>query len=98
MRWAMFLLVGSGSAIQAAEYGADVSFPIHHLDFQDGPLGDRKAAYEEFMNGCREFYGKRGHLCDQTEVDRVEMSLRQAQSMVVSRQVCSCNLLMSGEI
>ena len=34
------------------------------------------------MQGCRDFYGERGSRCDQTESDRIEMTLRQPQSMV----------------
>lgn len=67
-------------------YGVDCSFPIHSLDFKCGDLlGDRKAVYEEYMQGCREKWGEKGaRRCDQNEADRIEMSLRQPQSMVVS--------------
>jgi prolyl 4-hydroxylase len=34
------------------------------------------------MQGCRDKYGAKGHRCDQTEQDRIDMSLRQPQSMV----------------
>jgi hypothetical protein len=65
-------------------YGVDVSFPIHHHWTESStPLNEeRKVVYENFMNGCREKYGARGRLCDETENDRIEMSLRQPQSMV----------------
>ena len=35
-----------------------------------------------FMQGCRDHYGDKGHLCDTNEKDRIEMTLRQPQSMV----------------
>jgi prolyl 4-hydroxylase len=82
MLWHLLLLLALG---HAAEYGADVSFPIHHLGLKDGPLGDRKAIYEDYMDGCRKFYGSKGDRCDVSEQERVQMSLRQAQSMVVSQ-------------
>lgn len=66
-----------------ADYGADVSFPVHHFEMKDGPLSDRRQIYENFMDGCRKHYGKRAASCDQGEEGRLAMSLRQAQSMVV---------------
>jgi hypothetical protein len=65
-------------------YGVDVSFPIHHHWTESStPLNDeRKVVYENFMDGCRKKYGSRGKLCDETENDRIAMSLRQPQSMV----------------
>lgn len=82
----LFIHAVHGSALETVKYGADVSFPIHHADLQDGPLGDRNAIYQDFMKGCREFYGAKGDRCDSSEEDRLEMSLRQSQSMVVSRK------------
>ena len=66
-------------------YGLDCSFPIHSKEFTCGNLlGDRKAVYEEYMKGCREQWGLKGAArCDFNENDRLEMSRRQAQSMVV---------------
>ena len=83
---AVLLLIGTNvsRAQETAEYGADVSFPIHHADLQDGPLGDRNTLYEEYMEGCRKYYGKKAHSCDVSEEGRLAMSLRQPQSMVVS--------------
>jgi len=34
------------------------------------------------MQGCRDHYGDKGYLCDSNEKDRIEMTLRQPQSMV----------------
>jgi hypothetical protein len=75
------------------DYGVDVSFPIHNLEMKDGPLGNRRKVYDEFMNGCREHYGKKkANRCDVGEAGRLEMTLRQAQSMVVSILVRTCFL------
>ena len=62
----------------------DASFPIQHglIEPEKNPLGDRAALYDEFITGCREYYGKKAHACDETERDRLAMSLRQPQSMV----------------
>lgn len=67
-------------------YGVDCSFPIHSKELSCGDLlGDRKAVYEEYMQGCREQWGVKGAArCDMNEKDRLEMSRRQPQSMVVS--------------
>jgi hypothetical protein len=70
-------------AQESPEYGADVSFPIHHLTLHEGPLGNRNNLYKEFMEGCRKHYGRKSKSCDEGEIDRLEMSLRQPQSMVV---------------
>lgn len=45
------------------------------------PLGNVQKFYDDYVQGCRDKYGKHGHLCDSTESDRVEMSLRQPASM-----------------
>ena len=80
------LLLGAivSRAQETTDYGADVSFPIHHAALKDGPLGDRNKIYTEYMEGCRKFYGKKAHSCDVSEEGRLAMSLRQPQSMVVS--------------
>ena len=74
----------TASAQSVNDYGVDCTFPIHskklHCDhvFAD----DRQQAYQDFMNGCREYYGAKGSRCDSTEDDRIAMSVRQPQSMV----------------
>jgi hypothetical protein len=68
----------------AYAYGADVSFPVHYGTLKPGPLGNRSELYEHYMNGCRKYYKDKGDRCDSYEKDRLEMSLRQPQSMVVS--------------
>lgn len=66
-------------------YGVDCSFPIQHEELTCTEL-DRKQFYEEYMQGCRDSLGpKKEHACDVTEDDRIEMSLLQPQSMVVSQ-------------
>jgi hypothetical protein len=86
-RYVIASLVLAGLSVQAqdATYGVDCSFPIHSKEFRCGNLlGDRKKVYDEYMEGCREFYGSKGKRCSPNEEDRLEMSLRQPQSMVVS--------------
>lgn len=67
------------------EHNTDLSKPIpkEHHGRPIQPLGNRQQFYEDFMQGCRDYYGKNGKSCDITEADRVAMSLRQPQSMVV---------------
>jgi hypothetical protein len=87
------LVVGATSASQKQvlnafgelSYGVDVSFPVHHLKFDQDhqPLGDRRKAYEEFMEGCRQYYPDAPDSCDLTEEDRCAMSVRQPASMQV---------------
>eukprot|EP00548_Thalassiothrix_antarctica_P013872 CAMPEP_0194171908 /NCGR_PEP_ID=MMETSP0154-20130528/6470_1 /TAXON_ID=1049557 /ORGANISM="Thalassiothrix antarctica, Strain L6-D1" /LENGTH=474 /DNA_ID=CAMNT_0038884427 /DNA_START=169 /DNA_END=1590 /DNA_ORIENTATION=+ len=88
-----------------ADYGVDVSLPMHHMkvsdnylelawnvdpsietpsDYQDKvvqPLGDRQKFYDDMIQGCVEYYGKKGNRCIEYERERVEMTLRQPQSM-----------------
>jgi prolyl 4-hydroxylase len=86
----LFLLTIFRVAISVAnaqgDYGVDCSWPIHSEEFKCGDLlGDREAVYDEYMEGCRQKWGKKGAArCDSNEGDRVEMSLRQPQSMFVS--------------
>ncbi len=40
-------------------------------------LGNVQQRYDDFMQGCRDHYNKRPRACDQTEKDRISMSLRQ---------------------
>ena len=89
------LLVGSalGNAQETADYGTDVSFPIHHAQIKDGPLGDRSKIYEHFMDGCRKEFPKKKSKCDEGEKGRIAMNLRQAQSMVVRLIIYPCSLL-----
>ena len=45
------------------------------------PLGDRSKEHQDFLNGCVDYYGKKGKRCLTNEEDRVEMSLRQPASV-----------------
>jgi len=58
-----------------------VPTPDRYKDMPVSPLGDRKKAYDEFLNGCIEKFGSKGWRCKDTERDRIEMTLRQPQSM-----------------
>ena len=73
-----------GQDVVVADYGVDCTFPIHGKQLTcDERFGDdRKKFYDDFMQGCRDHYGKSAKRCDSTENDRIEMSLRQPQSMV----------------
>lgn len=58
-----------------------IETPEEYKDMPIQPLGDKQTFYENYVNGCVEFYGEKGSRCTQTEHDRVEMTLRQPQSM-----------------
>ena len=49
------------------------------------PLGDMKAKYDEYIEGCVEHYNKQkaghGDRCRYNEIDRIHMTLRQPQSV-----------------
>lgn len=68
------------------QYGVDKSFPMRSLDglTVDNPLGGKEKSnfYDEFINGCRENYAPDGHLCDNTEEERMRMNLHQPAGMV----------------
>jgi len=44
-------------------------------------LGNVQQRYEDFMKGCRDYYPQQARQCDATESNRIEMSLKQPQSM-----------------
>ena len=82
---AYFLAATTVSAqVAINDYGVDCTFPIHGKDLTCDHVfaDDRKQAYEDFMEGCRQTYGRKANRCDSTEEDRIRMSLRQPQSMV----------------
>lgn len=82
---ALSFVAGLSVYAEAANYGADCSFPIHHSEFRCGDLlSEQKQIYEDYMEGCRTHYGKKGARCDHIEKERLQMSYRQPQSMVVS--------------
>lgn len=78
---ALVVLASISQSVQGQEqgnFGVDVSFPMHHLEWS--PLNEeRREIYEDFMQGCRDYYGKKGARCDSTERDRIDMTLRQPQ-------------------
>jgi len=55
--------------------------PDRYKDMVIQPLGDRQAFYDDMIGKCVAYYGKHGHRCLEYESDRVEMTLRQPQSM-----------------
>ena len=68
------------------EHNLDPSIPVpeKYKDMPIQPLGDRQSFYNDFLNGCVDHFGsKNGKRCISTEADRIEMSLRQPQSMQV---------------
>lgn len=44
-------------------------------------LGDKQKEYDEMIKGCSIKYPRPKRICQQTELDRVEMSKRQPQAM-----------------
>mmetsp|Transcript_25985 Transcript_25985/g.53611 ORF Transcript_25985/g.53611 Transcript_25985/m.53611 type:complete len:502 (-) Transcript_25985:168-1673(-) len=69
-------------------YGVDHSFPIHRIEkFSNEKENDpfdsvsKRKFYRDFMQGCRTKYAPQEFLCDDTEVERLEMNLRQPASM-----------------
>mmetsp|Transcript_4391 Transcript_4391/g.12590 ORF Transcript_4391/g.12590 Transcript_4391/m.12590 type:complete len:419 (+) Transcript_4391:2024-3280(+) len=79
-----FLLAALASPILSEDFGLDCSWPVHNTESSCGDLlGDRFAVYEEYLEGCRQQWGAKGaKRCDSAEIDRLEMSRRQPQSMV----------------
>jgi hypothetical protein len=78
------LLVLGVQLVTGQHYGVDVSFPMHsnQIISEDNPLGDRQALYDNFIQGCMDYYSPKGQACLQVEADRIAMSVRQPQSMV----------------
>ena len=59
-----------------------IGTPSEYKGMLINPLGDRQSIYDEFIDSCRKaFPGRKGDRCLSTEADRVEMTLRQPQSM-----------------
>jgi prolyl 4-hydroxylase len=55
--------------------------PPEYQNMPIQPLGNRQKVYDEFIQGCKNYYGHRKEACTQTEYDRVVMSKRQPSSM-----------------
>ena len=81
----------SSAATCSSDYFVDQSFPIHRFDdfthdAKNSPFdkASKQKFYEEFIQGCEEKYAPEGFLCGDTELERMEMNLRQPASMRVS--------------
>lgn len=59
-----------------------VSPPHEYKDMPVQRLGNRQDFYDTFMEGCRHHERSEHAKCDETERDRIDMNLRQPQSMV----------------
>lgn len=46
------------------------------------PLGDRASVYDEYIQGCRDYWGHQGSLCDDCERDRIAHNKKQPRCMV----------------
>jgi hypothetical protein len=55
--------------------------PEEFKDVPIQPLGDMQSKHEKFIQGCIDHYGHRGQRCVDNEEDRIQMTLRQPQSM-----------------
>lgn len=55
-------------------------------------LGNRQTFYNDFLKGCVDHFGNKGNRCTTTEKDRIEMALRQPQSMQVCSSLSLCHL------
>ena len=57
---------------------------MHHakvLDASQNPLGDKQQEFEDYLNGCVDYYEVKGKRCRSNEEDRIRMSLRQPKGM-----------------
>eukprot|EP00607_Mallomonas_marina_P003081 CAMPEP_0182438378 /NCGR_PEP_ID=MMETSP1167-20130531/85727_1 /TAXON_ID=2988 /ORGANISM="Mallomonas Sp, Strain CCMP3275" /LENGTH=376 /DNA_ID=CAMNT_0024631717 /DNA_START=39 /DNA_END=1169 /DNA_ORIENTATION=- len=64
----------SGDA-QQADYGVDVSYPIHHYQ---NPNTFQAERYNDLMKGCYKKYNRRD--CDSVDKQRIEMNLAQPKT------------------
>jgi prolyl 4-hydroxylase len=59
--------------------------PDRYKDMVVQPLGDIQSRFEKYMQGCYDYYEKKGkgkgQACYNTERDRIGMTLRQPRSM-----------------
>jgi hypothetical protein len=51
--------------------------PDEYIGMRVQPLGDRQQFYDDFIQGCVDFYGNRGFTCLANEVERIAMDVRQ---------------------
>jgi prolyl 4-hydroxylase len=66
---------------ETPSYGVDVSFPMQHSRCREGPLGDRNAFYEKYVEGCVDYFKEEGERCIDYEIDRIKITLEQPGSM-----------------
>lgn len=64
-------------------HNLDPSLPVpkQYRDMPVQPLGNRQKIYDDFIASCKAAFGRQARRCTDTEADRVEMTLRQPQSM-----------------
>ncbi|KAG7361234.1 2-oxyglutarate/Fe(II) oxygenase [Nitzschia inconspicua] len=64
-------------------HNKDPSLPVpkEYQDMVPQPLGNKQEFYRQFLQGCKDAFGKKGTRCTQNELDRIAMTLRQPQSM-----------------
>ena len=55
--------------------------PKEYQDMVPQPLGNKQEFYRNYLQGCKDAFGKKGTRCTQNELDRIAMTLRQPQSM-----------------
>jgi hypothetical protein len=69
--------------------------PPEYKDMAVQPLGDRQSIYKEYVQGCIDKYQptQKHKRCVNNERERVEMSLRQPQSMVVRTPILVLELV-----
>lgn len=76
-------------ATAQSTYGVDISFPQHHATILSSSsslppllqLPGRQDFYDHFLETCRS-HNTKPEICDENEVDRIDMNIRQPQSMV----------------
>lgn len=56
--------------------------PDEYKNMPIQPLGNRQDLYSDMIDGCRQHYGAKAEQCIIHERDRVDMNLRQPQSMI----------------
>lgn len=59
--------------------------PSEYRDMPLQPLGNRQKIYDDFLQSCADHFKEKGSRCYESEIARIEMGLRQPQSMQVSR-------------
>jgi hypothetical protein len=64
-------------------HNKDPSLPVpkEYQDMVLQPLGNKQKFYRDFLQGCKDAFGKKASRCTQNELDRIAMTLRQPQSM-----------------